>query len=191
PSGRRSTSGLWCSTPGSSLMACTSPALAANDRVRKCAHAPSPMTRQSSTPADSWNCFGLIRSVIRVLLSDVRRSRRPRRSRVGCAWIAFYFGDREAMDGAFVRSLRVRSGGPASCTIGRAWPFSSGQSPHVAWAGARVSSTTPEERDLPILEVRHHLAREQLHRAVDLVLGQAAEVHPAEDVANAHVAHGL
>src|SRR5512146_2031348 len=40
-------------------------------------------------------------------------------------------------------------------------------------------------------EVRHDLAGEELHRAADLVLGQPPEVHPAEHVADAHVAHGL
>src|SRR2546428_10661391 len=45
-------------------MALTSPAPIANDPVRKYAHAPSPTTRQSSTPSDSWNRVGVIRSVM-------------------------------------------------------------------------------------------------------------------------------
>src|SRR5262245_53132704 len=64
PSCRTSMSGLWSSTPGSWLIACTSPALAASDAVRKYAHAPSPMTRQSSRPSDAWNCFGVIPSAM-------------------------------------------------------------------------------------------------------------------------------
>src|SRR5438309_11078776 len=55
--------------PGNSLIACTSRAPAANDPVRKYAFAPSPSTRQSSTPSDSRNCVGLIWSVIRPSLS--------------------------------------------------------------------------------------------------------------------------
>src|SRR5206468_12398176 len=35
-----------------------------NDPVRKYAHAPSPTTRQSSTPSDSWNCRIVIRSLM-------------------------------------------------------------------------------------------------------------------------------
>jgi Zn-dependent protease with chaperone function len=49
---------------GNSPIACTSPAPAANELVRKYAHAPSPSTRQSSTPSDSRNCLGLIRLVM-------------------------------------------------------------------------------------------------------------------------------
>src|SRR2546430_16845571 len=60
PSCLRSTSGWWSSRPASSLMAVTSRAPVANDLVRKKAHAPSPTTRQSSTPTDSWNCRGVI-----------------------------------------------------------------------------------------------------------------------------------
>src|SRR5438093_7091208 len=62
-------SGWWSSRPASSLIAFTSRAPAANDPVRKYAHTPSPSTRQSSTPSDSWNCVGLIRSVIRFSMS--------------------------------------------------------------------------------------------------------------------------
>src|SRR5258705_10739853 len=44
----------------------------------------------------------------------------------------------------------------------------------------------------PILtETRHHFSREQLHRAANPVLWQAAEVHPAEHLADAHGAHRL
>src|SRR5262245_65374737 len=46
-------------------MACTRRALAANDPVRKYAHAPAPTTRQSSTPSASWNCRGSIGSFTR------------------------------------------------------------------------------------------------------------------------------
>src|SRR4051794_34466363 len=63
PAYRRSTSG-WCSSRSlSSLIACTSRAPAANDPVRKYAQTPSPTTLQSSIPAASWNCAGLIRSL--------------------------------------------------------------------------------------------------------------------------------
>src|SRR6266571_2362604 len=58
-SGRRS------SVPGNSLMACTNRAPAAYDPVRKYAFAPSPSTRQSSTPSDSRNCVGLMWSVMK------------------------------------------------------------------------------------------------------------------------------
>src|SRR5262249_49734545 len=64
PSRRTPTPGWWSSPPGSTLIAWTSRAPAANDPVRKYAHAPSPRTRQFSTPSDSWNCVGLIRSVM-------------------------------------------------------------------------------------------------------------------------------
>src|SRR5207249_11593762 len=37
-------------------------------------------------------------------------------------------------------------------------------------------------------EARHDLAREQLHRAPHALLGQAAEVHPAEHLADAEAA---
>src|SRR6266446_8401204 len=37
-------------------------------------------------------------------------------------------------------------------------------------------------------EARHDLAREQLHRAPHVLLGQAAEVHPAEHLADAEAA---
>src|SRR2546425_9056149 len=50
-------------------MALTSPAPIANDPVRKYAHSPSPTTRQSSTPSDAWNCFGLILLDMRAYLS--------------------------------------------------------------------------------------------------------------------------
>src|SRR5256886_2710075 len=61
PSCLRSTSGWWSSSwPASWLMAVTRRAPVANDSVRKKAHAPSPTTRQSSTPTDSWNCRGVI-----------------------------------------------------------------------------------------------------------------------------------
>src|SRR5436190_467534 len=44
----------------------------------------------------------------------------------------------------------------------------------------------------PILtETRHHFSREQLHRAANLFLWQAAEVHPAEHLADSHGAHRL
>src|SRR5712691_8070710 len=44
----------------------------------------------------------------------------------------------------------------------------------------------------PILtETRHHFSREQLHRAANLLLWQAAEVHPAEHLADSHGAHRL
>src|SRR6185436_16244539 len=38
-------------------------------------------------------------------------------------------------------------------------------------------------------EARHDVAGEELHGAADLVLGQAAEVHPAQHLSDAHVAH--
>ena len=38
--------------------------LSLDDPVRKYVHAPSPSTRQSSTPSASWNCRGVIRSVM-------------------------------------------------------------------------------------------------------------------------------
>src|SRR5436309_12927215 len=62
-------SGWSSSTRGNALIACTSWAPAANDLVRKYAFAPSPSTRQSSTPSDSRNCFGLMLSVMRASLS--------------------------------------------------------------------------------------------------------------------------
>src|SRR5688572_28737554 len=69
PSCRTSTARRWSSTPGNSLIASTSRALAANDPVRKNAVPPSPpSTRQSLTPSASWNCFGLIRSVMALSL---------------------------------------------------------------------------------------------------------------------------
>src|SRR4029453_7301557 len=40
-------------------------------------------------------------------------------------------------------------------------------------------------------EARHDVAGEELHGAADLVLGQAAEVHPAQHLPDAHVAHVL
>src|SRR5436309_3699304 len=70
PSCRTSTSGRSSSTPGSSLIASTSRAPAAKDPVRKYAFAPSPSTRQSSTPSASRNCFGLIFSIMRASLSS-------------------------------------------------------------------------------------------------------------------------
>src|SRR5437867_4593557 len=56
-------SGWSSSTRGNALIACTSRAPAANDPVGKYAFAPSPSTRQSATPSDSRNCFGLRLSV--------------------------------------------------------------------------------------------------------------------------------
>src|SRR5690349_24422739 len=38
---------------------------------------------------------------------------------------------------------------------------------------------------------RHDFAREQLHRAADLVLGQPTEAHPAQYLPHADRAHGL
>src|SRR5439155_834583 len=46
-------------------------------------------------------------------------------------------------------------------------------------------------RSLRLAKAWHDFAREQLHRAADLVLGQAAEIHPAEDLADADRAHVL
>src|SRR5437667_7359668 len=57
-------SGWWSSRPASSLIAFTSRVPAANDPVRKYAHAPSPTTRQSSTPLDSWNRRAVTQSLI-------------------------------------------------------------------------------------------------------------------------------
>src|SRR2546429_1391594 len=70
-------------------MACTSRAPAAYDPVRKYAFAPSPSTRQSSTPSDSRNCVGLMRSVIKpppvvIEVFVIKRRRLLRRNMV--AW---------------------------------------------------------------------------------------------------------
>jgi len=54
--------GGFVSTPASPLMPCRRRAAAANESVRKRVDAPSPRTRQSSTPSDSWNRCGVIRS---------------------------------------------------------------------------------------------------------------------------------
>src|SRR5207245_11766391 len=40
-------------------------------------------------------------------------------------------------------------------------------------------------------EAWHHFASEELHGAAHLVLGEAAEVHPAHHLAHTHIAHDL
>src|SRR5262245_23967651 len=42
-----------------------------------------------------------------------------------------------------------------------------------------------------LAEVRHDLAGKEFHRPADLVLGQATEVHPAEDLADTELLHLL
>src|SRR6266550_675203 len=71
-------------------MACTSRAPAAYDPVRKYAFAPSPSTRQSSTPSDSRNCVGLMRSVTKSLPVVIGVRVIKRRRLLRCNMVAWY-----------------------------------------------------------------------------------------------------
>src|SRR5262249_543421 len=56
----------------------------------------------------------------------------------------------------------------------------------------RMARATKRIMTPPTLsKARHYFAGKELHRAADLVLGQAAEIHPAENLADADRAHVL
>src|SRR5437867_9062821 len=63
-SDRRWAAGWWSARPATSLVARRSRAPASNEPVRKYVHAPSPTTRQSSTPSDSWNLRAVMPSLM-------------------------------------------------------------------------------------------------------------------------------